>query len=116
VALSAFSSNLASQTRLAELRAAAFTLVEPILRRLIQSYAAALNEEALGSEARLDKSGLPIRNGVEWTLHTDAVCRALWSCRHKVEKTHAALLEHRDGIGAMQFLCSDEPGVPFEWL
>jgi hypothetical protein len=107
---------LKAQERLAELRAAAFTLVEPIFRRLVQSYGNDLNEEALVSEQRLDKSGLPIRSGNEWLLHSDSVCRALWSCRHVTEKTRAALLEHRDGVGATQYLCTSEEGVPFQWV
>ena len=57
---------LQAQTRLSELREESFLLVVPIFRRLLQSLDAELNENAIASEQRLDRAGLPVgpaRNG-----------------------------------------------------
>jgi hypothetical protein len=43
-------------------------------------------QAAVEAEARLEANGLPVCDVNSWTLHDDAVCRALWSCRVKVEK------------------------------
>jgi hypothetical protein len=107
---------LDAQAKLRELRETAFRLVEPIIRRLIQSYDSELSQVACEAEARLDRTGLPIRQGTEWMLHGDSTCRAIWSCRHSVERTLDALSEHHDGIGSAQYFCTDEVGVPFAWL
>ena len=49
-------------------------------------------------------------------LHNDAVCRALWSCRHVTEKTLGELQKHRGGIGSCQWFLTSEEHVPFQWL
>ena len=104
----------AAQTRLAELRQEAIELVAPVLRRVLVSYSESLAQAALEAEARLEANGLPLRNGNEWVLHEDAVCRALLSCRVKVEK---ALFELQplSAVGAVQFLLTNEEGTPFNW-
>ena len=90
--------------------------MEPIFRRLIAGYDNELNQEALAAESRLDRAGLPVRSGtVECILRTDSICRALWSCRHIVERTLSELTRD-SAIGATQWLCSDEAGVPFQCL
>ena len=90
-------------------------MVEKIFKRLIESLNSGLNETAIASEERLDRAGLPIRNGDAWMMHDDAVCRALWSCRNITDNTRIELLQLRAGIGSVQSFCTDEPGVPFEW-
>jgi hypothetical protein len=107
---------LDAQEKLRELRETAFRLVEPIFRRLIQSYDSELIETARDAEHRLDKAGLPIRNGNSWLLHSDVTSLALWSCRHAAERTYAEIQTHRDGIGCVQYFCTDESGVPFTWI
>jgi hypothetical protein len=107
----------AAQTRLAQLRQEAMNLVAPVLRRVLVSYSESLAQAAVEAEARLEANGLPIRNGNQWVLHEDAVCRALLSCRVKVEK---ALFELHplSAVGAVQFfLCCPErePHTPFNW-
>jgi hypothetical protein len=107
----------AAETRLAQLRQEAMDLITPVLRRLLVSYSESLAQAALEAEARLEANGLPLRSANLWTLHEDAVCRALWSCRVKVEK---ALFELHplSAVGAVQFfLCSPErePQTPFNW-
>jgi hypothetical protein len=66
------------------------------------------------AEATLEANGLPIRNGNEWVLHQDAICRALLSCRVKVEK---ALFELHplSAVGAVQFFLTNEEHTPFNW-
>jgi hypothetical protein len=36
--------------------------------------------------------------------------------RNIAAKTLSALAESRDGIGAVQWFCTDEASVPFQWL
>ena len=106
-----------AQTKLAGLRQEAMDLVAPVLRRLLVSYSESLAQAALEAEARLEANGLPIRNGNEWVLHQDAICRALLSCRVKVEKPLFEL-QPLGAVGAVQFfLCSaeQEPHTPFSW-
>ena len=105
-----------AQERLRELREEAFLLVVPIFRRLVQSLDGELNENAIASEQRLDRAGLPVRLGAEWCLHEDMLCRAIWSQRNVVEKTFARFQEHRDGIGACQYFLTDETNVPHSWV
>jgi hypothetical protein len=116
-----------AQGELAQIRKTAFVLVRPIFKRLVKSLEAELNEAALAAESRLDQAGIPIRGQAhldragrpvegEWLLHSDAICRALWSQRNIVSKTFAALVEVGDGIPAVQFLCTDEEHTPFSWL
>jgi hypothetical protein len=108
----------AAQARLAQLRQEALDLVTPVLRRVLVDYSESLAEAAVAAEARLEANGLPIRdhskvtinspNADTWVLHDDAVCRALWSCRVKIEKTLLAI-EPNNAVGACQFfLCSEE--------
>jgi hypothetical protein len=107
----------AAETRLAELRQEAMDLVTPVLRRLLVSYSESLAQAALEAEARLEVNGLPIRAGNEWILHQDAICRALWSCRIKIERTLFEI-QPINAVGAVQFfLCSPErePQTPFNW-
>jgi hypothetical protein len=90
--------------------------VEPIFRRLVRSLDDELNAAAIAAEQRLDAGGIPIKQGDSWILHSDAICQALWSCREIATKTFVALQEHQDGIGSVQWFCTDEESVPFQWL
>jgi hypothetical protein len=102
---------ISATERLREIRLEAFVLAEKF-KRLVKS----LDDELLAAEQRLDSTGIPIYSGGEFALHHDVVCRALWSQRHTVEKTLVVVREHRDGVGSIQWLATDEVGVPFEWL
>jgi hypothetical protein len=104
-----------AETRLAELREEAFLLIVPVFRRLIASLDGELNENALESEQRLDRAGIPVKDGGEWALHGDMLCCALWSQRRTAEKTFDAFQEHRDGVSAAQYLCTEEDSR-FAWL
>jgi hypothetical protein len=106
----------ASQAKLVELRTQAFELAKPVLVRLIENFNANLEEAALAGEQRLEKVGLPIRNGDSWMMHHDCVCQMFWSCRRIAEKTLAELEQHRDGIGAIQELLTSEEHTPFNWV
>ena len=104
-----------AQAKLSELRAQAFEMAKSLLNRLIEGLNSELNENAIASERRLDAAGLPIKNGAEWLLHEDVLCCALWSQRSIASKTLTAVSEVRDGIGSIQWFCTGEPGVPFQW-
>jgi hypothetical protein len=113
-----------AQVRLTDLRKEAMDLVTPVLRRVLVNYSESLAEAAVAAEARLEANGLPIRdhskvtikspNADTWVLHDDAVCRALWSCRVKIEKTLVAI-EPDNAIGAVQYFLSTEEFTPFNW-
>lgn len=105
---------LAAEDKLRDLRQEAFELAKTLLSRQIESLNSELNENAIASERRLDTAGLSIKDGAEWMLHDDAICCALWSQRHITEKTLNALAPD-SAVGAVQFWCSDEPGVPFQF-
>ena len=104
----------AAQTTLAELRQEAMGLIAPVLRRVLVSYSESLAQAALEAEARLEANGLPLRSGNLWTLHEDVVCRALLSCRVKVEKVLFELQPH-SAVGACQFFLTGEERTPFNW-
>jgi hypothetical protein len=114
----------AAQTRLAELRQEAMDLVTPVLRRVLVSYSESLAEAAVAAEARLEANGLSIRDGSKvtinspnantWVLHEDSVCRALWSCRVKIEKVLFEL-QPINAIAATQFFLTSEEHTPFSW-
>ena len=104
-----------AQEKLTALRKEALALVSPIFKRLVKSLDDQLNETAIGAEQRLAAAGLPVRNGEAWLLHDDALCKAVWSCRHIAERTLAEL-SPENAIGATQWFCSDEEDVPFTWL
>ena len=89
-------------------------LITPALRRLLVSYSESLAQAALEAEARLGVNGLPLRSGNSGTLHEDAVCRALWSWRIKVEKRLVAI-EPNSAVGAVQFFLTNEEHTPFNW-
>ena len=100
---------------LAKLREEALALVTPIVKRLAKSLADELNDVALTAEERLEKAGLPIRaGGVVWILHSDPLVTAIWSCRGKAEKLLTEL-SVENAVGAVQFFCTTESGVPFSW-
>ena len=103
-----------AQTKLAELRQEALDLIAPVLRRVLVSYSEALAQAAIEAEARLEANGLPLRNGNSWTLHEDSICRALLSCKVKVEKTLFEL-QPLSAVGACQFCLTTESSTPFNW-
>jgi hypothetical protein len=74
---------LEAQAKLNELREEAFKLVELIFRRLVKSLDTELSDAALEGEHRLDRARLPIKQGNEWLMHHDVLCRALWSQRNE---------------------------------
>jgi hypothetical protein len=102
------------EAKLAELRKEALVMAQPLFRRLIKSLDDELNDVALVAEQRLDRNGIRLKHGEVWTLHDDATCKALWSCRQIAEKTRVAIVENGDGVGSVQWFLIDEPGVPFE--
>jgi hypothetical protein len=117
---------LEAETKLAELRRKAYDLVEPVLKRVVKSLDDQLKTEALEAEERLTQLGLPIQAPAhldlagrhvegEWSLHSDMLCKAIWSQRVTVQKCVDAICVDT-AIGTCQFLCSDEPNVPFSWL
>jgi len=118
--------HLEALAKLGKLRRAASELASTIFQRLIETLDIELNEAAFEAEARLNKIGLPIRGPSHldsagkhtegaWMLHNDSICQALWSQRHVVEKTFAALCPDR-AVGCVQWFCTDEESVPFSWL
>jgi hypothetical protein len=102
------------QDKLAELRKEAFELVEPIFKRLAKSLNDELNETAIAAEERMERAGLPVKNGDSWMLHGDAICQAIWSRRHIAERTLSELTVD-SAIGATQWLTSNEEGAPFNF-
>ena len=105
-----------AQARLAELRKEASAMAEPLFKRLIKNLDAELNNVAIAAESRLELTGIPIKQGEEWTLHQDVTCKALWSCREIAQKTRIEVGQIGDGIGSVQFFLTEEEGVPFQWL
>jgi hypothetical protein len=97
---------LAAQAKLRELQEQAFQMMTGVIKRLIRSLDDELNAAALDAEQRLNKAGLPIRSGDLSLLQEDAICKALWSCRIKAEKTLAEF-HPNSAIGAVQFFCSE---------
>ena len=105
---------LEAQDKLAELQKQAFEMAEAILGRLISDLSNQLHETTVGAEQRLSEAGLPLRDGDKWLLHDDSLCKAIWSQRHISERTLSELSPD-NSIGAIQWLTSDEDGVPFSW-
>ena len=95
-------------------------LITPVLRRVLVNYSESLAEAAVAAELRLEANVLPIRDGSKvtinapnantWVLHEDSVCRALWSCRVKVEKVLFELQPH-SAVGACQFFLTGEERI-----
>jgi hypothetical protein len=106
---------LAAQADLAKLRLEALELMTPIVKRLVKSLADELNAVALEAEERLDKSGLPVRAGATWLLHSDPCVTALWSCRGKADALLASL-SPENAIGATQHFLTSEENTPFTWV
>jgi hypothetical protein len=107
---------LEAEAKLAELRKEALAMAQPLFKRLIKGFDDELNDAALAAEQRLDRNGIPLKQGDEWALHDDAICKALWSCRQIAEKTRVEVGQTGDGIGSVQWFLTDEDGVPFQWL
>jgi hypothetical protein len=117
---------LAAEAKLAELRKAAYDLVEPIMKRLVKSLGDQLCAEALAAEARLTQLGLPLQAPKhldlkgelvegEFSLHSDMLCKAIWSQRFTLEKSLAGL-SPSNAIPAVQFLLTSEESTPFQWV
>jgi hypothetical protein len=116
---------LGAQQRMTELREAAIALAKPIFERLVTEFDKELNATAIAREAELGKMGLAIysdkldQRGVqvrEFALHVDPVING-WQARREIARSTAITLNHRNSIGATQYLCSDETGpFPFSWL
>jgi hypothetical protein len=106
-----------AQNELRKLRDDAQELMKTYLKRLVISLDDSLNESALAAEQRIESEGFRVCDGQTWTLHSDAVCQALWYRRVKAEKT-LEQIEPNSAIGAVQYLlCSEEqePHTPFSW-
>ncbi len=99
-------------------------LVRPIFERLVEAFDKELNAVALQRESellamgillysdRVDAAGYPYK---EFPVHADPIVTG-WQCRRECAR-HSALTVDRDtAIGAVQFLCSDESPIPFQWL
>jgi hypothetical protein len=105
---------LAAEAKLDALRREALDLVTPVVKRLVKSLSDELNAAALDAEQRLDKAGLPIKSGSAWTLHSDVICRALWSRRFMAEVLLTEL-SPGNAIGVVQFFLTSEENTPFAW-
>ena len=105
---------LEAEAKLAELRKEAFEMAGPLFKRLISDLSNQLHETTVGAEQRLADAGIPLKDGDKWLLHDDSLCKALWSQRHIAERTLSELSPD-SAIGAIQWLCSREDGVPFAW-
>jgi hypothetical protein len=114
---------LGAQSRLNELRKDAHALCIPILERLRDEFDRQLHEITIQREVELQQIGIPLfSDAIEsghpvrrFELHNDPIVNNLHvrreMCRHK-----ALDLEAGDAIGCVQWLCTDEPVVPFQWL
>ena len=103
-----------AQAEVDRLRKEALELAETIFKRLIKSLDDQINETAIAAEQRLIDAGLPLRNGDSWLLHDDSLCRALWSQGRIADRTLAELTPD-NAVGCIQWFCSGEPDVPFQW-
>jgi hypothetical protein len=101
--------------RLSELRVQASELAKTILSRLLKAFDSELTEAAIAAETRLDAIGVPVHGGPGWTLSTDPEL----TTRHvhrEIVRAKLAAIDSGNSIGATEYFCSDEQGVPFEWL
>ena len=105
---------LEAQDKLQELRKKALELAEQLFKRLAKDLNEQLHETTVGAEQRLAEAGLPLKVSDAWVLHDDSLCKALWSCRHITERTLSELNDN-NSIGCIQWMCSDEEGVPFSF-
>ena len=115
---------LKAQTRMNELRDEATKLVRPIFERLVVEFDKELNAVALRREEELTQMGIPIYSdglnsaGYEqrdFAIHGDPLVTA-WQCRRECARHSAINIGGETSIGAVQYLCSDESPVPFQWL
>jgi hypothetical protein len=114
----------AAQSRLNELREEAVKLVRPIFERLVEAFDKELNAVALQRESelqamgiplysdRLDSAGYPCR---EFPVHADPIVTG-WQCRRECVRHRSLHIDGGNAIGCVQFLCTDEQVVPFQWL
>jgi hypothetical protein len=107
-----------------ELRDAAIALAKPIFERLTAEFEKELNATALRREEELTKMGLPVFidkldvRGVHtriFVLYDDPIVTG-WQVRREIVRSTAITLDRGNSIGAIQYLTTDEPNVPFSWL
>jgi hypothetical protein len=115
---------LNAQQRMTELRQAAVELGRPIFQRLAVEFDKELHNTAIAREAELEKMGLAIYSdkldlrGVqvrEFALYSDPIIDG-WQVRREIARSTAITLHPGNSIGAIQYLTTDEPNVPFSWL
>ena len=114
----------AAHSRLNELREESIKLARPIFERLVEVFDKELNSVALQRESelqamgislysdRLDSAGYPCR---EFPVHADPIVTG-WQCRRECARQFCPTVDRATAIGAVQFLCSDESPIPFQWL
>jgi hypothetical protein len=114
----------AAQSRLNELREEAAKLVRPIFERLVEAFDKELNAVALQRESELQAMGIPLYSDRvdaagypyrEFPVHADPIVTG-WQCRRECARHSALNVGRENAIGAVQFLCTEESHVPFQWL
>ena len=107
-----------AQNYLAELRIDAAELSKEILTKLVESFDAELQEVAVAAEERLKASGITLCKQGDFELWhmTEVTYRHSWReiARHKLQQFDHSAADI--AIGCIQWLCTDEDGVPFQWL
>ena len=105
---------LNAQTRLRELKGEAEKVVVIILRRLIASFDAELQENAIEEETRLQSQGFPIldeHNGT-WMLHSFPIISCLHarreSCRNLLQQFEVKRRGEDLAIATLQFIATDD--------
>jgi hypothetical protein len=107
-----------------ELRAEAIKLARPIFERLVVEFDKELNAIALRREEQMTAMGIPFySDGLnsagyphrEFAIHSDPLVTA-WQCQRECARHTALNIGRETSIGAVQYLCTDEEHVPFQWL
>jgi hypothetical protein len=115
---------LNAQQRLTELRDAAIELAKPIFERLTAEFDRELNAAALHREEELTKMGVPLFSEKlsprgepyrDFALYSDPIVTG-WQVRREIVRSTAITLSRNTSVGAIQFLTTAEPNVPFGWL
>jgi hypothetical protein len=106
------------------LREEAIKLVRPIFERLVEEFDKELNAVALQRESELQAMGIPLYSdrldsagypSREFPVDADPIVTG-WQCRRECFRHSALHIDGGNAIGCIQFLCSDESPIPFQWL
>lgn len=112
---------LDAQTRLRELKGEAEKVGVTILHRLVASFDAELQQNALEEETRLQSQGFPIEHMGAWMLHGFPIINALHarreSCRHLLQQFEIRQRGEDLAIVSLQYLAtSDDVPANFSFL